>query len=122
MNDELKLRIKGQSATPINLRLCRDKNGVFRAEVAHPFEALEHFLESDLQGGTEASQHFLDPISDVQKGNISHWEGTGNTTTLALTPTKAHLYNEFAIPTLECELPLPKFHSVVEGWLEFVTS
>lgn len=106
----------------VEVHMFRDDRGLPRAKAKQPFEALGTFLEFDVQGRADASRDLLTLILDVQTQVVPHWEGTGNSSTLTLTPTRAHIYNEFAIPTLECELPLSDFQKVIEAWLEFVTS
>jgi len=82
--------------------------------------ALERFLESDVQGSAAITADILEALDQIESGEVTTWEMTGNAHTLVLTPEGAEIQplwtaGEGAKPR---RVTLAELRTGLERWLE----
>lgn len=104
----------------MSLDFYRDEAGDPRARASRGWEALAHFLESDVQGSAAFGLEILAAIDAVAEGRLREWTRTGNAHTLVLSPEGAAIEPDFDEETEVGLLPLADLREAVTRWIEFL--
>jgi len=104
----------------MKVHFYRDEHGYPRAKVPQPLEVLAWYLEQDVQGDLQWKQDVADVMDRIQRGEIDHWEATGNAHTLLLSKEMARIETEYADPLQSCELSQEDLLQAIRDWLDFV--
>lgn len=104
----------------MEINFYRDNKGYPHAECSSSFEVLSWYLEEDIQSCVTSCNELIEAINNIQNGNDSFWEGTGNAHTLTLTSNSATIVNEFMDNISPCEIPLDELKEVIVKWLNFI--
>jgi hypothetical protein len=82
---------------------------------------LAAYLTDELQPGSGVAERLLDLIHEFRSGSrAGTWEMTGTCWSVELTPVRATLRTEDAIPGRTQHLPLEDFEEAVRAWVDFV--
>ncbi len=103
-----------------NLQFTWEPWGSVVVQAAPPNDALADYLTEELQPGSGAAERMLDLIGEVRSGRCGTWEVLGDNWSVELTPARATLCTEFAIPGRTLHLALEDFEEAVRAWLDFV--
>lgn len=85
-----------------------------------PNDVLADYLSEELQPGSGAAERLLDLIHGFHAGRRGVWEVPGECWSVELTPARATIRTEDAIPGRTLHLPLQDFEEAVRAWLDFV--
>ena len=85
-----------------------------------PNDVLADYLSEELQPGSGAAERLLDLVHGFRAGRCGVWEVPGECWSVELTPARATLRTEDAIPGRTLHLPLEDFEEAVRAWLDFV--
>ncbi len=77
-------------------------------------------MEQGIQGDVSECQRLIQLIDDVRSGRVPRFEGTGNAHTLLLSPNRARIENEYAIPPMMGEFSLADLQDALRGWLDLL--
>jgi hypothetical protein len=80
-------------------------------------DALERFLESDVQGSAGIAADILEALDQIESGEVTTWEMTGNAHTLILSPEAAEI-QQLWTDTEPRTVSLAELRSGLERWLE----
>ena len=85
-----------------------------------PNDVLADYLSEELRPGSGAAERLLELARELRAGRTGVWEVPGECWSLELTPARATLRTEDAIPGRTQHLPLEDFEEAVRAWLDFV--
>jgi hypothetical protein len=79
--------------------------------------ALERFLESDVQGSAAIAADILEALDQIESGEVTTWEMTGNAHTLVLSPEVAEIQPLWTDGKPR-RVSLAELRAGLERWLE----
>jgi hypothetical protein len=80
--------------------------------------ALERFLESDVQGSAAIAADILEALDQIESGEVTTWEMTGNAHTLVLSPEGAEIQPLWEEDARARRVTLAELRAGLERWLE----
>lgn len=97
-----------------------DDKGGRRAGALADFEALNRFLEGDIQSGNAGCDLLLERIDEVETRAIPVFKATGNAFTVNIAPEGVLLECDYD-EGLRCRLTIAEFRDALIAWRAFVT-
>ncbi len=102
------------------LRFTWDQHGRLTAVGEPPQDVLADYLANELKADTSACERLLEALRDVREGKMEDWEDAGEAWTVTLTPSRAEIVSEYAVPGRRIFLPIEELEEAIQSWMEFI--